>query len=145
MRCEEIMRRDLVTLTPDATVLAAADRMREADVGFLPVCDSQGRLVGVLTDRDIVVRACAPGVDLATTTVAHVMTTVVVTCRAKSSLSSAERAMRKNRKPRLPVVDSNGRLAGVLSLSDVVQYETARRTGRILFDVSQRKYDPRTT
>ena len=144
MRCDEVMRRDVVTLPPDASVLAAAERMRDADVGFLPICDSDGVLVGVLTDRDIVVRACAPGLDLATTAVARVMTTVLATCRPRSSLSVAERAMRKSRKARLPVLDPKGHLVGVLSLSDVVQYETARRTGRIVFDLSQRKYDPRS-
>ncbi len=144
MRCEEIMRRDVVTLTPEATVLAAAEKMRETDVGFLPVCSSDGRLVGVVTDRDIVVRACAEGLDLAITTVAHVMSTVLVTVRPKSSLSVAERAMRKKQKARVPVVDPTGCLVGVLSLSDVVQYETPQRAGRILFDLSQRKYDPRT-
>jgi CBS domain-containing protein len=144
MRCEEIMRRDVIVVTPEATVRFAAERMQQADIGFLPVCESDGKLVGVLTDRDIVVRACALGMDLASTTVAVVMTSELVTCRARGSLIVAERAMRTNRKGRLPVVSTAGRLVGVLSLSDVVQYESTRRAGRILFDVSQRKYDPRT-
>jgi CBS domain-containing protein len=144
MRCEEVMRRDVVVVTPETPVRHAAQRMQEADVGFLPVCGADGALVGVLTDRDIVVRACAAGLDLGTTPVADVMTKGPVTCRAGGSLAVAERTMRAKRKARLPVVDRRGRLVGVLSLSDVAQYEEPRCTGRILFDVTQRKYDPRT-
>jgi CBS domain-containing protein len=144
MRCEEVMRRDVVVLTPETTVLDAAQRMRDANLGFLPVC-ADGALVGVLTDRDIVVRACAAGLDLGRTPVAAVMTKEPVTCRAAGSLVVAERTMRAKRKARLPVVDRRGCLVGVLSLSDVAQYETSSRTGEILFDVSQRKYDPRTS
>jgi CBS domain-containing protein len=145
MRCEEAMRRDVVVVGPKTTVLEAAERMRERNLGFLPVCSNDGALVGVVTDRDIVVRACAAGLDLATTSVTSIMTKGPLTCRPRGSLTVAERTMRTARKQRLPVVDRNGRLVGVLSLSDVVQYETPRRAGRILFDVTQRKYDPRTS
>jgi CBS domain-containing protein len=108
------------------------------------VCVAGGLLVGVLTDRDIVVRACSAGLDLDSTPVASIMTKDPATCRADSPLSVAERTMRAKRRARLPVVDSGGHLAGVLSLSDVAQYEKAERTGQIVFDVAQRKYDPRT-
>jgi CBS domain-containing protein len=145
MRCGEVMRRDVIVVTPETTVLAAAQRMRESNLGFLPVCANDGMLVGVLTDRDIVLRVCAAGLDLEGTLVADVMTQGPITCRARGSLEIAERIMRTKRKARLPVVDRRGHLVGVLSLSDVAQYESPRRTGQILFDVSQRKYDPRTS
>ena len=100
MRCEEIMRRDVVVVTPETPVRRAAQRMQEADVGFLPVCAADGALVGVVTDRDIVVRACAAGLDLATTPVGDVMTKGPITCRAEGSLLVAERTMRAKRKAR---------------------------------------------
>ncbi len=66
MRCEELMKRDVVSVSAEDTVQEAARLMREENVGFVPVCDAQHKVVGMLTDRDIVVRAVAEGLDVRT-------------------------------------------------------------------------------
>ncbi len=116
--------------------------MREHSVGFLPVCDAEHRVVGVLTDRDIVVRACAANRALDATRVEAVMTKEVVSCRPSHGIRHAEALMIEHRKQRIVVIDEDHRLVGVISLSDVVQYEKPAQSARALAGVASRKYDP---
>jgi CBS domain-containing protein len=143
IRCEEIMKRDVRTVLEDTDVAAAARIMRDADVGLLPVLDAERGVVrGVLTDRDIVVRVCAAGLSLGDTTVAAVMTAGVVACRPDHTVAHAEGLMRSHRITRILVTTEDGALAGLLSLSDVAQYEPPSKTGRVVRDVAERKYAP---
>jgi CBS domain-containing protein len=144
MRCEEVMKRHVERLHPDDTLLAAAQKMREHDVGFLPVCEEDGRVVGVITDRDIVVRACANDVRMTEVRVGAIMTTDVVSCRASHGIRHVEALMIKYRKLRVVVTDPFGVLLGVISLSDVAQYEAPSHTATTLYGVTARKYDPST-
>jgi len=125
MRCEEIMKRDVRTISPDDTVQAAAAIMRDANIGFLPVCDAtSGRVVGTLTDRDIAIRVVAEG-HPASVSVGQVMTREVVTCSPEEDVRTAAQRMAAAKKSRIIVTDESGRPVGVISLSDLAQVEGA--------------------
>ena len=126
MRCDEIMKRGIEIVRPEDTLQHAACRMRDAKIGFLPVCDADGRIVGVITDRDITVRACAGGLRPSSTRVKRIRSRDVVTCHAEDDVSHAERLMGRHFKARLLVLDANRKLVGVLSLSDIAAHERDR-------------------
>ena len=119
MLCRDVMNRPVETVRSSETVQAAAQRMRDSNVGFLAVCDDAGRMVGVVTDRDITVRLCAAGGLPAETPISEVMTADVVRCATTDDLRMAERLMIRDRKSRIVITDDRDRLAGVISLSDV--------------------------
>jgi CBS domain-containing protein len=142
MHVGAIMKRGIVTVRTDTSVTEAATLMREHHIGFLPVCDAGGRAVGVVTDRDITVRTFGSGRDPARACVADVMTPEVIACREEQPLIRAEALMQRRRVTRIVVLDDEARPIGVVSLSDVAQYERAPRVGRVLLDVTTRKYGP---
>jgi len=120
MRCVDLMRRPVEFMLPGQTVTAAARKMRDANIGFLAVCDSDGKVIGALTDRDIAIRACA--IDRAgTATVSEVMTPEVIACHPSDEVTRAEELMSKHHKSRILVTDGDGKLAGVISLADVAR------------------------
>jgi CBS domain-containing protein len=121
MKCRDIMSQNLETLSERDSVGRAARLMATTGVGFLPVCDAELRVVGVVTDRDLVTRGLAYDRDGETTWVAKVMTAPVVTCPADADLRVAEQLMAEQRKSRLVVIDEEGRLAGVLSIADLIE------------------------
>ncbi|HUB07381.1 MAG TPA: CBS domain-containing protein [Myxococcales bacterium] len=122
MLCEELMHRDVVCATPDKTIFWAARQMKDEDIGFLPVCDDHDKVIGTLTDRDIAVRVVADALPQ-DTRISEIMSHDVVACRAGDEIRVAEERMSAAQKSRLPVVDEQGRLEGVLSLSDIVGAE----------------------
>lgn len=126
MLCEVAMQHPVQTLLETEGIAVAAERMRDAKVGFLPVCNGAGIAVGVLTDRDIVIRAVA-GHLAPTTPVGHVMTHGIVSCRPKDPLLRAIGLMRERHLERVLCVDAVGRPVGVISLSEVARYEDAIR------------------
>lgn len=121
MRCEEIMKRDVECLSPKDTVEAAAVRMRDENVGFLPVCDASGKVLGTLTDRDIVVRVLATKKP-SSSPVETIMTKEVVGCRPQDDIQKAEQLMAQKHKSRIMCLDDGGRLVGIISLSDIAQH-----------------------
>lgn len=123
MRCDEVMTREVQSVRQRDTVLAAAKLMRHANVGFLPVSDDDGRIVGALTDRDIVVRLAADGRDWHTL-IGDVMTVEVVSCHPADPLETAERLMRVHATARVVCVDEDGRARGIVSVSDVARNES---------------------
>lgn len=122
MLCQDIMRRPVQRALVGETVQSAAQTMRDANIGFLPVCDATGRTVGVVTDRDIAVRLCAAAGSAADTAVETIMTAEVVSCHAHDDLRDVERLMATRHKSRIVVTDDDGSLAGVVSLSDVAAH-----------------------
>ena len=140
MQCSEIMWRTPEHVSPDATVAEAARRMRDACMGFLPVCAADGTVLGVITDRDIVLRVEAGGLVGEVTAVAAVMTTDVIACRPGDSVESAVELMGRLQKSRLVVLDDEAHLAGVISLSDLAQHGEPLRVARLLRDVYAREY-----
>lgn len=113
-----LMTRDPVTVGPLDTLQRAAQLMAEFNVGSLPVCRDE-LLLGLVTDRDITVRAVAAGLDPATTTVGEVMSEApLLTCAQDAEISEALLDMARQQVRRLPVVDAARRLVGIVSLGD---------------------------
>ena len=112
--------------------------MRDLNIGFLPIVDDGGQLVGVLTDRDIAVRVVAENHG-PRVTVEQVMTEDVITCDPEDDVERAEALMGVNQLSRLVCVDETGQVAGVISLSDIAQYEDETRAGEVIADVTARE------
>lgn len=128
MKCEDIMSRNLEWLTETDTVLKAATVMAEAGVGFLPICDAHQRAIGVVTDRDLATRALAKSIAPATTSAALIMSAPAITCLQTADLEEAEQLMVEERKARLVITDADGKLAGVLSLVDLIERDGGRKS-----------------
>jgi CBS domain-containing protein len=124
-KCAELMSTNLEWLTEADTVRRAAEVMAEVGVGFLPICDAQKRVIGVITDRDLTTRVLATDVAPRTTSVTLVMTTPAISSPADASLQEAEALMAKEQKSRLVITDAEGRLAGVLSLADLIEHASS--------------------
>jgi CBS domain-containing protein len=139
MQCSTLMKADVECCELDDTAEHAAQRMAERNIGFLPICDGKGRVVGTLTDRDIVLRVVARGLDAAATPLRDVYTHDIVACAADDELSVAEALMSKHKKSRIICLDAERHLAGVISLSDVARFETGARSSALLRAVAQRE------
>jgi CBS domain-containing protein len=118
MLVKDVMTRGVEVVRPSDTLQEAAGRMKDRDVGPLPVCDGD-RLVGVITDRDITVRATAEGYDPWTEKVGEIMTPEVVTCFEDQEVAEAERLMKARHVHRLMVLGRDHRLVGILSSHDL--------------------------
>jgi len=116
---QEVMTRDVQTISTQETVQRAAQLMDELNVGAIPVVDD-GKLVGMVTDRDISVRSVAVGQDPTTTRVNDVMSTDVRTCTVDQSVEDVLAQMADVQIRRVPVLDGNGQIIGIVSLGDVV-------------------------
>jgi CBS domain-containing protein len=137
MLLRDVMTRGVECVSPDDTIQAAAQKMRDLDVGPVPVCD-RDRLAGVLTDRDIAVRAAAEGKDPTTCRVRDVMTPGVVYCFDDQPVEEAERVMRERQIRRLLVLNRGKRLVGIVSLGDLaVRTGDREQSGEVLHDVSE--------
>jgi CBS domain-containing protein len=128
MHLKDVMTRDVEVVRPDATLQEAAGRMKALDVGVIPVCDGE-HLMGMLTDRDITVRATAAGRDPRTTHVRDVMTPDVVYCFEDQDVTEAQRLMQERQIRRLLILTSDMRLAGVVSLGDLAVKAGADKVG----------------
>jgi CBS domain-containing protein len=110
-----------IQVLPTTPVFEVARRMTELEIGDVIVTDDHnGAVVGLATDRDLVVRVLAPGLDPATTTVGDICTQPVTTITATEDVATAEKLMRDDAITRLPVVNNDGTLAGVVSITDLV-------------------------
>src|SRR5262249_46950142 len=138
MKVRDIMTRNVTVVRPDSTLQEAADRMKELNVGPMPVCDGS-RLVGMLTDRDIAVRGVAEGHDPWTDKVRDVMTPEVVYCFEDQEVEEAAHVMKEKQVRRLLVLDHGKNLVGIVSLGDL-----AVSTGddRLSGDVVERVSEP---
>jgi CBS domain-containing protein len=118
MQIKEIMSSNVEVTYPNCTLQEAADRMKVLDVGALPVCDGD-RIVGMITDRDITVRAISEGWDPWTTAVREIMTPDAVCCYDNQQVTEAAQLMRDRQVRRVMVLDRRQRLVGMISLGDV--------------------------
>jgi len=135
MRCSEIMTRDVKTATRDMPLREVAVIMREGDVGSVPVVED-GRLVGILTDRDIVVRAIADGKD-ATAPVSDAMTAEIFSVKPDDFVFEAIRIMGDRQVRRIPVVAESGDLAGIIAMADIaLEMEDEREIAETLEEIS---------
>ncbi len=117
MKVKEIMTKNIAYLNPMSTVVEAAQLMQKHNVGAIPVCDNSG-VIGLVTDRDIVVRNIAHGKSPNDTPVKEVMTSQVTTISPETDVDDATKIMSQNQVRRLPVVENN-MLVGILSLGDM--------------------------
>jgi CBS domain-containing protein len=115
-KISEVMSTDVQTISPDASIEEAAQEMRDGDFGLLPVGEEE-QLLGVITDRDITVRAVAEGKD-PSTPVRDVMSEGVISAHEDDSVEDAARVMSDHQIRRLPIVDGDQRLVGIVSLGD---------------------------
>jgi CBS domain-containing protein len=118
MQIREIMTREVEVIRPEASVREAAAKMKDLDVGAIPVCDGQ-RLQGVVTDRDIAVRAVAEGRDSANTKVADIMSKDLAYCFEDDEIDEAATMMEMKQIRRLPILDRDKQLVGIVSLGDL--------------------------
>ena len=128
MKCADIMNENVEWLTEQDTVRKAAEVMAEAGVGFLPICDADRRVIGVITDRDLTTRVLAKKIDPDTTSAALVMSSPTITCLDSADVREAEALMATERMARLVIIDAGEKLAGVLDLADVVEYAPGRQS-----------------
>jgi CBS domain-containing protein len=136
MQVQEIMTADVTCAGPETTLQQAAQKMRDLDVGSLPVCDNE-RLTGMVTDRDIVIRAVADGIDPAQCRVSEIMSEGVEYCYTDDDLDEATEHMKKKQIRRLVVLDRNKRLAGILALGDVAVNADEEHVGETLEEISE--------
>jgi CBS domain-containing protein len=138
--CHEIMQDHLEYVDLATPVTQLARRMRDQRLGFLPVCDDRGHALGIVTDRDLVVRALARGLPMEQLTAAHVMTRELITCRPNDPLERAIELMVRHRKCHILVTDGAGKLWGCVSLAEVAQAANPMQIGRVLRAVTEREY-----
>ncbi|MCI0348432.1 MAG: CBS domain-containing protein, partial [Acidobacteriales bacterium] len=121
MKVREIMTTDVATAQPDSTLEEVASMMKEEDTGAIPVLD-EDELVGIITDRDIVVRCIAEGKDATETNVEDILSEDLATIEPDADVEEAARLMSQRQIRRLPVVE-DGMLVGVISLGDIAVKE----------------------
>ncbi len=120
MKVSDVMNSETVSIDPEETVSLAARLLSRHNIGSLPVCASDGRVRGVITDRDIVLRCVAAGEDPEFTPVREVMSRSVITVEPGEDVKKAGELMARGQVRRLPVTE-NGRLTGILSLGDLAR------------------------
>lgn len=135
-RIEDVMTRDVEVIGPNDTVREAAEKMATLNVGPIPVCDGQ-RIQGMITDRDIVVRVIAKGLDPSSTRVAEAMTAQVEYCFMDDDIDTALQHMADKQVRRLIVLDRNKKLVGIVALGDISQEASGRDTGETLESISE--------
>lgn len=145
LRCRDIMTRNLTVAVRETTLQEVASMMRDSDAGVIPVVESsnesnanhQGRLVGIITDRDIVIRAVADGRDITTTKAEEIMTNELYTALADDRIFDVIRKMGDKQIRRMPVVDEEGNLCGIVSMADIaLETEDDKELAEVLEEIS---------
>ncbi len=139
MTCAEVMTPSPTACNPQHTAIDAAELMRREDCGLLPVVSDDGKkLIGVLTDRDIVLRVVAEGRDPRSTAVSEVMTTDIVTCLPQENVEMAMEQMATRQVRRIPIVDRDGSLVGIVAQADVAtRIASVQETGQVVQAISE--------
>jgi CBS domain-containing protein len=132
----EAMTSNPCSIDADKPVAYAAKMMRDEDVGMAPVVEGD-RLVGTVTDRDIVTRVIAEGRDPQSTSVREIASTDLVTIDPQQELDEALNLMARHQVRRLPVVEEDGRLVGVVAQADVAEHADSSKTGRMVEEISE--------
>jgi CBS domain-containing protein len=139
-KSNEVMTKDVACCVPTDTVTKAAQLMKSKDVGSVPVVDNNQtkKLLGIVTDRDLTLAIIAEGRDPRTTKVEDVMTRSVITCRAEDSVQEALDAMAEYQLRRIPVVDKDNKLVGIIAQADVAtRVNHPEKTAEIVKEISQ--------
>ncbi len=141
MKCGELSSGDVVTCFANAPVYKAAELMAQKDIGFVPVKDGNGKLAGVVTDRDLACKVLAKRLGYETP-IEQVMSRDVVTVNENDDLSVAERKMSDRQIQRICVVSDKGDCTGVISLQDIAQRASEEESGRVLHKVKEGELGP---
>ena len=136
MLVKEIMTREVAYVTDQTTLQEAADTMKRVDAGELPVVIGN-EAVGIVTDRDMVIRGIAQGLDPKVAKIVATMTEGLVACREDDPIESVARAMGTHKVRRLPVIDEAGKMTGMVSIGDLAQELDAALAGQVLMEISK--------
>jgi CBS domain-containing protein len=135
MKVKDVMHNGAEWVSPQTTVADVAQRMRDLDVGAIPVGEND-RLVGMVTDRDITCRGVANGRELAKLTARDVMSKGIIYCNETEELEDAMRLMESRQVRRLPVINDKKRMVGMLSLGDIADAASHELSGQMIAAVS---------
>jgi CBS domain-containing protein len=139
-KCSDVMTREPVCCEPGESVTQVASVMKREDVGSIPVVESHEdkKLIGIVTDRDLVVKVLAAGTSPDRATVRDAMTAHPVSCRENDDVSRAVEMMSDRQVRRMPIVDQNGRLTGIIAQADVAtRVHSDRKTGELVEAISE--------
>jgi CBS domain-containing protein len=139
-KTNEVMTKKPVCCLPDDLAIEAAELMKSKHVGSIPIIEDQQtrKLVGIVTDRDLTIRIVAEGLDAKSTKVESIMTRNVVTCGAEDDLQKAVDAMSKHQLRRIPVVDDDNKVLGIIAQADVAtHFDHPKRTAAMMKEISQ--------
>jgi len=140
MKIRDILTKNPEVIHPDTPICEAARKMRQCHIGMLPVCDGE-RLIGSLTDRDLAIRAVAEGADPLQTKVRQVMTSKVYYCHEDDDLDEAARVMENHQIRRLPIINREKQLVGIISVGDLA---VRTHDERLVEEVMERVCEPTT-
>jgi CBS domain-containing protein len=135
MKVKEIMTTNVECVAPDTGISELAGKMKTLDVGFIPVCEND-RLVGTVTDRDIVVRAIAGGKNLSATKARDIMSKDVFWCFEDDDITDVAKRMSEKEVRRMLILNQDKRLVGVVSIGDIAKVEQ-KESGKALKDITE--------
>jgi len=141
-KCEEVMTKNPVCCLPNDLVTNVAQMMKRENIGPIPVIDNEKtrKLVGIVTDRDLAVKIVAEGRDAKSTKVEAVMTHKVVTCLAEDDLQKALDAMSEHQLRRIPIVDNDNKILGIIAQADVAtRVNQPEKTAEMVKEISEDK------
>ena len=139
-KCNEVMTKNPLCCLPEDLVTKAAGLMKSENIGSIPVVENEQtkKLVGIVTDRDLTLKILADGLNAKSTKVDAVMTRKVVTCRAEDDLQKALDAMAENQLRRIPVVDGDHKIVGIIAQADVAtRVDQPQKTAEMVKEISQ--------
>ena len=139
-KCSEVMTKDPVCCLPNDSVAKVAELMKNENIGSIPVIESQQtqKLVGIVTDRDLALKIVSEGRDAKSTNVEAVMTRKVVTCFAGDDLQKALNVMAGHQLRRIPVVDNDNKIVGIIAQADVAtRVDQPEKTAEMVKEISQ--------
>ena len=139
-KCSEVMTKNPACSLPTDVVSKAAQLMKKENVGSIPVIESEQtkKLIGIVTDRDLALQIVADGRDPKSTKVADVMTHRIITCRVDDDIQKAVDAMSEHQLRRIPVVDNDYKIVGIISQADVAtRVDQPEKTARMVKEISQ--------
>jgi CBS domain-containing protein len=139
MTCGELMTPSPTCCNPQHTIIEVAEIMKREDVGLVPVVeDVDKKLIGVITDRDIVMNVVAAGRDPRGTAISEVMTTDPCACQEQDSIETVMQQMAAHQVRRIPIVDSSGAIVGIVSQADIAtRLANPRETGEVVQAISE--------
>jgi len=139
-KCNEVMTKNPICCLPTDMVLGAAELMKNENIGSIPVIENEQtkKLVGIVTDRDLTLKIVAAGLDAKSTKVEVVMTRKVVTCLAGDDVQKALDAMAEHQLRRIPIVDNNYKIVGIIAQADVAtRVDQPEKTAEMVKEISQ--------